>query len=159
MQDTDFVLGNAHIVVPDAPILAATAQDMTIPAQRRDARLVAGHRPQPPFRLNVPQFNISIAQPNRNIRAVIRPTERADVGPLWGLAEVRDGPRLRVPDIRVLCERDGEDVSRRPGEQVEVVVVDHPGRVEDAFGLRGEAPLLWTGPETRVTQRATPPTA
>ena len=154
LQDANFMLGNAHIVVPDAPILAAAAQHMTIPAQRRDACLVAAHRPQPPVRLDIPQFYVSIAEPDRDVRAVAGPIEGADVVPLWRLGEVRDSPSLRVPDIRVLRERDGEDVARRPGEQVEVVVVDHGRRVEDAVRLRGEASLPWASVAARATARA-----
>lgn len=142
LQDTNFMLGDTHVVVPDAPILAAAAQDMAIPAKRRDACLAAAHRPQPSASFDIPDFHLSIAQPNGNIRAIARPVERADIVPLCCLGEARDGPGLRVPDICVLRERDSEDISRRPGEQVEIVVVDHTGRVENAFRLRGEAPLL-----------------
>lgn len=81
LQDTDFVLGDAHVMVPDAPILAAAAQDMAIPAKRRNACLMTAHRPQPPARLNIPEFHFSIAQPNGSIRAVASPVERADIVP------------------------------------------------------------------------------
>ena len=136
------MLGNAHVVVPDAPILAAAAQDMATPAKRRHASLVAAHHPQPPTRLDIPELHFSVAQTNGSIRAIASPVERADVISFRGLGEVRDQSSLRVPDVRILRERDSEDVARRPGEQVEIVVVHHTGRVENAFWLRGEAPLL-----------------
>jgi len=144
LQDTDFVFGHAHVVVPDAPILTAATQEMVVPTERRDARVASAHRPQAPVRLNIPYLYTSVAEPNRNKRAVARPIEGADIAPFRRLGEVRHRSRLRVPDVRVLRERDGENVSRGPGEQIEVVVVDHRGRVEDAFWLRGEAPLLGT---------------
>ena len=81
LQDADLMLGDAHIVVPDAPILAAAAQDMAIPAKRRDACLVAAHRPQSSARFDIPEFHFSIAQPNRGIRAIAIPAERADIVP------------------------------------------------------------------------------
>ena len=159
LEDADFVLGDAHVVVPDAPVLAAAAQDVAVPAERRDACRVAAHDPQPPFRLDIPQLDIPRAQPDRHIRAVARPAERADMVALCDLREVRDRPRLRVPDVRVFRERDGEDVVRRPGEQVEVVIVEHRGRVEHAFWLCGEPPLLWTrgAAQSTAQQRATRP--
>ena len=144
VQHADLVLGDAHIVVPDAPVLAAAAQDVAVPAERRHARLVVAHRPQPLVRLDVPQLDVAVAEPDRDVRAVAGPVERAHVRPLRRVGEVRDRPRLRVPHVRLLREPDGEGVARRPREQIEVVVVDHQGRVEDAFWLRGEASLPWT---------------
>ena len=79
LQDTDFMLGNAYVVVPDAPILAPAAQDMATPAKRRDASLVAAHHPPPPAALDIPDLHVSVAQTNGNMVARVIPGERADV--------------------------------------------------------------------------------
>src|SRR5437588_521818 len=37
---------DAHVVMPDAPIAACRAQNVSVPAERGDLRLMAGHRAQ-----------------------------------------------------------------------------------------------------------------
>ena len=54
-----------------------------------------------------------------------------------------------VPEEDALPERDGEDVVGRPVEEVEVVVVDDVGRVEDLVGALGNEPRVPPLPRAR----------
>ena len=136
----DLVPRNAHVVMPDAPIAACRAQDMSMPRERRDLRLMPAHRAQPLPRLDVPQFDLARANADAQERAIVRKVHRGDVCALGRLADLHHRTRVRPPDVRVLGERDRDDILHGPREEVEVEVVDHPRRVEHALRLRRNLP-------------------
>ena len=57
-----------------------------------------------------------------------------------GLHQLLDRAVRRVPQIDRVAERNAEDVGRRPVEEVEVVVVEQLGRVEDPLGRLRDVP-------------------
>ena len=132
----NFVPCDAYVVMPDAPIAARRAQNVSVPAESGDLRLVPAHRTQLLPSLDVPQLDLTRADADTEERAVVRKVDRGDVRALGRLADLHDRARLRLPDVRVLGERDRDDVLHGPREQVEIKVVDHPGRVEHPLGLR-----------------------
>lgn len=149
-----FVPRDAHVVMPDAPIAARRAQNVSVPAERGDLRLMAGHRAQSLSRLDVPQLDVARADADAEERAVVGKVDRGDVRALWRLTDLRHRARLGPPDVRVLGERDGDDVLRRPREQVEVKIVHHPRRVQHPLRLRRDLPRPVRHRARRRRQRA-----
>ena len=131
---------DAYVVMPDAPIAARRTQNVTVPAESGDLCLVPAHRTQLLPRLDVPQLNLARTDADAEERAIVGKVDRGDVGALGRLADLHHRARLRLPDVRVLGERDRDDVLHRPREQVEVKVVDHSRRVEHPLGLRRDLP-------------------
>src|SRR6267142_2746530 len=131
---------DTHVMVPDAPISACRAQEMAVPAERSDLSLVPAHRAQFLSGLDVPQLDLARADADPQERAVVGKVHRGDVGALGRRADLHHPARVRLPDVSVLRERDGDDVLHGPRQQVEVKVVDHSGRIEHALGLRRDLP-------------------
>ena len=56
------------------------------------------------------------------------------------LHQWRDRARCRIPQIDRIAQGDGEDILGIPVEEVEVIIVEELGRVEDALGRLRDVP-------------------
>jgi hypothetical protein len=135
----DVRLRDAHVIVANRAVARAARQQVLVPGERRDAARVAAHLADLLLARHVPQLHGRVVRADRQVLRAARldPRERRDavVGRLHR-AELGDGGRRRVPQVHGAAERDGEHVVRAPVHQVQVVVVEQLGRVENALGRR-----------------------
>ena len=126
------VLRNADVRVPDLAAPAAAREDRAGPAQTRDATRVTRHGPDELARRDVVDLDRTGRESDGEVRPIFGELDAADVLVAFeedariavaDLTQLGDGPGLGVPDVDDFCERDREQVGRRPVEQVEVVVV------------------------------------
>ena len=117
-----------------------TPQKYRIPRQTPDARRVPPHRPHERHARRVPELDRRAVRAHAQVGPARRPAHGRDAVALLELQQFRDFVRRRVPKINIVRQRHGQDVRRRPAQQVEVVVVDDVRRVEDAGGFRRHRP-------------------
>ena len=133
---------DAYVVMPDAPVATRRAQDMSVPAESCDLRLVPTYQMQLLPSFDAPQLDVARTDTDTEERAVVRKVDREDVGAPGRLADLHDRTCLSLPDVCVLREHDHDDILHGPQEQVEVKVVNHPGRVKHPLWLRGDLSRL-----------------
>ena len=128
------VLGDPNVVVEDQAAASSGRQEVLVPAHHADAALVAVHAPQLGAFLHVPDLNLAGTEADADVGSVAAPPDARHVRVGGRLEQAVHGPRLGRPDIDVSLEPDGDLVPGTPVEQIEVVVVDQAGRVQDPFG-------------------------
>jgi hypothetical protein len=99
---------------------------------------VAVHAAELGALLDIPDLDLARAEADADVGSVTRPLDAADIGVRAGLQEAAHGAGLGGPDVDVALEANGDLVLRGPVKQVEVVVVDETGGVEDALWGRGD---------------------
>lgn len=132
-------MGDADVVVEDEARPRASGEGVLVPAHDTDAGVVAVHAAEFGTLLDIPDLDLAGAEADADVGAVTRPLDATDVGVRAGLQEAAHGAGFGRPDIDVALEADGDLVLRGPVQEVEVVVVDETGGVEDA---------LWGGSDT-----------
>ncbi len=109
------------------------------------------HGPDFFARLDIPDLNCAAVVAHGQVGAVARPREGGHVGsvvavsadrqharlwsvsrgnPLVGSMQRLDVPAVRVPHVSDLAEADRDLVGNAPADQVEVIIVCEPGRIE-----------------------------
>lgn len=131
----DLVLSDADIMVEDQAGSRTGREGVLVPAHDTNTGLMTVHASNLDTLLNIPDLDFARAQANANVRSVAGPLHAANVGVGGSLKKAADGAGLGRPDVDVAFQADGDLVAGRPVEEVEVVVVDKAGSVEDA--LRG----------------------
>ena len=138
------VIATADVVLHDERVSTAGAQPVLVPAQSADPRRVPVERPQPPLGLGVPQLHDVVIRPHGDevaVPLVADPAHaRHEVGLLPQREQVLDVPRVGLPEVHALSERDREDVALAPAHEVEVVVVHELRRVQYPRRGLGYAP-------------------
>lgn len=101
---------------------------------------------------DVPDLDLGIARPNRQVAAISRPGQAADVVTVVGhLAKRLHAAGAGVPEVHCAAEGHSNDVLARPVQQVEVVVVNQVRRIQDAvLGLGDVTIRLASGSGTRI---------
>ncbi len=146
-QRCDVVLLHAHVVVHDGGVARARGEHVAVPGQGAHAGRVAAHGAHLPLGRHVPQLRLRRGRADRQVRArVLDPRHGGDVvvgvGHRHELGDVAGGG---VPQVQRLREGDGQHVGGAPVHDVEVVVVEQVGRVQDALGRRGDVPVAPEG--------------
>mmetsp|Transcript_30343 Transcript_30343/g.68029 ORF Transcript_30343/g.68029 Transcript_30343/m.68029 type:complete len:261 (-) Transcript_30343:323-1105(-) len=126
-----------------APARAQQAPVRRVPAQRRDARRVAGERAHEAQRRGVPELDPRRVAPHRQKRVsppaaarggggpALHPVHRRDAVAVAQLAQELDRVGLGVPGVHGGAERDREHIGGAPRDEVEVVVVHDVRGVQD----------------------------
>jgi hypothetical protein len=90
----------------------------------------------------VPEFDFACADPNTEVRAVIRKVDGGDVGAFWSFSDTAGGARLCTPDIRALSKSDGHHILTAPADQIKIEVIHHARGIQDPLRLSGYLPAL-----------------
>lgn len=139
LESGEVVLGNANIVVEDVGVAGARREDVVVPSKGRDTGLVTGHGADLLLALNRPELHKVVGGADSNVRAVSHPGHGGHdgVGVSGGveLEELVDGAVGGVPEVDGGAESNGDLVLGGPVKEVEVVVIDEAGGIEDALGL------------------------
>ena len=112
---------------------------MLVPPLHADTGIVPVHAAQLSALFDVPDLHLAGAQADANVGAVATPLDAADVRVGGGLEQAVDRARLGGPDVHVPLEADSDLVARAPVEQVQVVIIDEAGSIQDTLG-GGEDP-------------------
>jgi len=133
----DLVLGDADIVVVDKTRASASREKVLVPAHNTNAGVVTEHAAELGTLLDIPDLDLSRAETSSDVSTVTTPFDRGDVGRGVALEERVDGTSLSRPDVDGTLKANGDLVSGRPVEQVEVVVVDETWSIKNT--LRGSS--------------------
>lgn len=129
------VLLEAHVVVHNERIAASGRDQRAVPRHRADTTVVASHLAYLLRLVNVPELNFVFLGTNSQPLTSRGPREGSNVD-ARAIAKLDDFTSLSSPDVHSASKRNGKAVVLRPVEQVEVVVIDHLGGVQNAFGSR-----------------------
>lgn len=112
---------------------------MGVPGEGGDLVLVTRHCAEFLGGLYIPEFDVTCADADAEEHSIVGKVKGGDVRGGGSVAEMGDGARVRAPDVDGSFEGNCDHVKGRPGEEVEVEVVDEVGCLEDAFWLGGDA--------------------
>ena len=114
---------------------------MSVPGQTSHALGMAVHGTELLASLNIPKLGAATGRSDGNVCAtLLDPGDGGDVGvvPTLEGAELLDITSTGIPKVDGLIQSDGQDVGIVPRQEVEVVIVEEVGSVEDAAGCRGD---------------------
>mmetsp|Transcript_29262 Transcript_29262/g.68542 ORF Transcript_29262/g.68542 Transcript_29262/m.68542 type:complete len:440 (-) Transcript_29262:250-1569(-) len=140
-QSGDVVAGNADVVVDDDGVASTRGQNVAVPGQTSHALGMAVHGTELLAGLDVPQLSAAAGRADGNVSAtLLDPRDGGDVGvvPTLEGAELLDIAGAGIPEVHGLVQSNGQDVGIVPRQEVEVVIVEEVGSVEDAAGRRGD---------------------
>ena len=147
------VLADANVVHHHGVVPGAGGELRTVPRQGADARVVAlqgTHLLQP---THVPNLNLGVVGADGDVLTVLAPLHAGHVVvAVVGirLAQLLDVAAVRVPQVNRAPERHGHLVGGSPVDEVQVVVVDELGRVQDPLGGGRDVPERLLGLDTRA---------
>lgn len=137
-----FVVGKADVVVPDASVAAARAQNVLVPRKDTNSCQMSSHRSDHRLALHVPDLSVAREGAHSQKSAVKGPRNRSD-----SVRSARQGHQvlslscLGIPDKDRLVEANRHHVQARPIQQVEVVVVQQSRRIQNSFGTGEDGSL------------------
>lgn len=135
----DMVVRDADIMVVDLSVTRARRENVCIPRESADPSGVRAHLADAGHAVGVPNLDLVAVGADGNVVAVGHPCDGGDaIVDIGGLAKLSDVARFGVPQIHGLPKGDGQDVVGAPVEQVEVVVLEQGGGVEDLGGILGD---------------------
>mmetsp|Transcript_2036 Transcript_2036/g.8157 ORF Transcript_2036/g.8157 Transcript_2036/m.8157 type:complete len:316 (+) Transcript_2036:580-1527(+) len=149
------VLADANVVHHHGVVPAACGELRAIPRERADAGVVTAQGTHLLEPAHVPDLNLGVVGADGDVLAVAAPLHAGDViVTVVGirLAQLLDVAAVRVPEVHHASERHGDLVGGSPVDEVQVVVVDELGRVEDPLRCGGDVPerLLGLDPSAGV---------
>lgn len=128
----NLVLRNADVMVIDEAGASAGREDSAVPREGSNAGVVARHGAELRTIFGIPNLNITSAETNGNVSAVLRPFDGCNIGVWASLAKLRDSTSLTIPDIYTALEANGNLIAGRPVQKVEVVIIHQTGGVKNA---------------------------
>jgi hypothetical protein len=135
----NLVLGDADIVVVDKAAAGTSREKVLVPTHNTDASVMAEHASDLLALSDIPDLDLTSSKTNTDISTIARPLDAANVGVGGGLEETADATFVRRPNIDVALKTNSNLVARAPVEQVEVVVINKAGSIEDTLRSGGDA--------------------
>mmetsp|Transcript_26814 Transcript_26814/g.77329 ORF Transcript_26814/g.77329 Transcript_26814/m.77329 type:complete len:409 (+) Transcript_26814:1431-2657(+) len=140
-QGGNVVAGNPDVVVDNDGVASTRGQNVSVPRQTSHALGMAVHGTELLASLDIPQLSAATGRADGNVSAtLLDPRDGGDVGvvPTLEGAELLDIAGTGIPEVDGLVQSNGQDVGIVPRQEVEVVIVEEVGSVEDAAGCRGD---------------------
>ena len=129
----DLVLGDTDIVVVDKTGASASGEKVLVPAHNTNAGVVTEHAAELGTLLDIPDLDLSRTETSSDVSTVTAPLDRGNVGRGIALEKRVYGTSFRRPDVDGTLKTNGDLVTGRPVEEVEVVVVDETWCIENTL--------------------------
>lgn len=132
----DNVLLEANVVIQDDRIATSGGNDRSVPGQRRDSSGVTSHLANLLRLVDVPELYFELFGTDREPLPSVGPLERSNLRSSRSLAELNDLSSLCGPDVDCRTQSNRNAVIGRPIQQIQVVVVEQIGGIQDTLGRR-----------------------
>ena len=136
------ILRCPQVSMQDAMVAATSAQEGIVPRNGANTSIVASHRLQKLVLSRVPDLEISCVGAYGEKGTIAGPLDASHPIIRSDVTQFCDFTVHCGPEVDARAETYGQNVLRRPINQVEVEIVLQAGGVEDFEGLRGDHALL-----------------
>ena len=126
----------AHVPHQNLLILGATGDHGSRPGTRTDPVVMPTHTAHLHLLLHVPDLHLSIIGSDREMGALLGPSDASDSVPLAEVDQLTDAGSIGVPDIDLLAQGHRQSIRHRPVHQVQVEVILQVRRVNYFVGRR-----------------------